>query len=327
MMATPGPLRRTILTAATMITAVSCATPPPDEPPPKLHQIRSAPPTFTPGPEAAAPRAVARIQRLDLPLNVPTGDAWALVNEAAFGAITGGVWNANGLRIGLMSHGQSDKFAEALPRPIATGQSRLFSSNHPMPIHRAARIRGPILVNRTVPPMAALRTLVRSGRLQLLGRLVRGRRNGILFDLIPHHHVPKLTLTPRDSLEKELDGRTFDELRVQVELVPNQILVIGLYRPWPQPTGDRPPETRSDRSPIVLANGRPAVRRPHSTGGTLALQDSPSEQGSPGTEPPPLANDLGRALLTASRYGQPIQTMLLIWAEPRAPIRADEPRP
>lgn len=307
--------------------------PPPDA---KLDEIRSDAEQramrIIP-PQANVPHAVASFQRVDLPLDVPTDAAWSFVDEGAFPALTRGAWNANGLRIGLLQSRNVDKFVKALPPAIGLSRQQLFGGEHPTPVIRTPRLRGDATIDLTVPPMAVHEIAVTGGRLQLLARLVYDDRSTLVLDLVPHHHVPKLTLEPRSALEKELDGRIFEELALRTEIPQNAMLVVGLYRPWPQPDPNQPQEQ------VVPEGGQLAV-----DGNRLQLGGAPAVEGSPDTggpmdeaaignpaldprreemapdpaavEPPPLPNHLGRALFAAQRFNRPLQMLMLITIEP-----------
>lgn len=258
-------------------------------------------------------RGLASFQEIMLPLERPTDEAWKVVDESAFPALTRGVWNQNGLRIGLLSRDKVAEFVKRLPPATGMGQSELMGSEHPTPILRTPRLRGYATIDLTIPPMPVREEEVTGGRLQLLARLTRDHRGALVVDLLPHHHVPKLDFKVRDALEKELDGRIFEELTLRAEVPGNALLVIGLYRPWPVPPAEEAPAPQ----PIVTPEMLP---QPTEGGQVATAQPAPEEKEEvPATAAlpgPPLPNHLGRALLAGMKLGKPQQTVLIIAVEP-----------
>jgi hypothetical protein len=280
-----------LIVAPPLLFAGCAAQPEPAAPPlPRLAEVRGdaeerAREIIPESPDA--PWAMASFQAIDLPLDQPTDDAWALVNEDAFPALTRGVWNANGLRIGVLPRQNLDAFIRALPPASGIERQQLWGSERPTPIRRAPRIRGPVGIDLTIPPASVREEEVVGGRLQLLARLSRGDGSTMALDLVPHHHVPRLTLEVREAAEKELDGRIFNELALRSQLPSHMVLVVGLYRPWPQ------------AEPMSEAEG--------------AAGESPA------VEPPPLPNQLGRAFFASARLGRLVQTILIATIEPITP--------
>ena len=292
---------------------------------PSIQAIKPDPDRL--GPQAGAlpaAKGVAAFQMIELPLHQPVDRAWALVDEGAFPAITRGAWNANGLRIGLLDRSKVRKFVEALPTAFGVRTEQMLGSSHPLPVLQTPRVRGVVTLNLTVPPMAMQKETVTGGRLQLLARMERDGRAGLVLDLLPHHYVPQLSLKPRSPLEKELDGRIFHELGVRAAVPPTHLLVVGLYRPWPR--GEEEDEgaeepLRPGAAPEEVArrieervNESPGTPN-GAAGGRSEGGGASAGEGIMSAEPPPLPDHLGRALL-ATTGSRPQQLLLLISVEP-----------
>src|SRR5690606_13280277 len=209
---------------------------------------------------------------------------------------------------------------------------RLWGSEHPTPIRRTPRLVGSVTVDLTIPPSAVREEEVTGGRLQLLARLTLDPAGRMVIDLIPHHHVPKLTLQPRTALEKELDGRMFNELALRAYIPQGAVLVVGLYRPWPKPEETAEPELPI--APVPPAEpAKPGAPEPGVPGGPAipgvpgapvlgqrVEAAQPTEAApAPTIAPPPLYNNLGRAFFADLRGRQPVQTIMLATVEPLEP--------
>ena len=332
---------RSCAVAALVMMAACSSTPTPDEDLPSMTEVRSDAEEQARRviPKSAdTSRGIASFQKIDLPLDQSVDEAWALVNEGAFPELTRGVWNANGLRVGLLARSDVNEFVRKLPPAQGLNRSQLLGSEHPTPILRTPRLTGQARIDLTVPPMSVREVEVSGGRLQLLARLVHDDRRILVLDLLPHHHVPRLTLEPRSPLEKQLDGRIFNELGLRVEIPSTHMLVVGLYRPWPgSPADEDAGESDQGLSTTGEASEQEAaaMRRLNQVNiqadktGRLRTQSQDESGGGGGeanvdldeqeplsVDPPPLPNHLGRAFFASRRVGQNIQTLMLITIEP-----------
>lgn len=186
-------------------------------------------------------RVVAVIRRADVPRDRPTGKAWGLTNERVALPLRVGAWRGNGLRVGVMPREALDEFGQAMPTPLASSRAVMSQSKHDVAI-----IETPVLspnlrfeVDLTRPPEPARFEAVtggRNSRLRLLARLSpSGEAGAYTLTLTPQHYVPSpFDLIPRDPLEKELDGRVYEALSMRLKVRPDQIVVVGLYWPWPE---------------------------------------------------------------------------------------------
>lgn len=266
-----------------------------DLPPINSLPNRSAPPPRNP--DMPTPRALVYVQRIVLPLDRPTDPAWDTVDEEAFPQVTRSVWNANGLRIGVIGADQLGTFGDRLPAAMSVQNQKLLASEHPTPVRQSPPLAGRINVDLTIPPLAVREERITGGRVQLL---LNVDANNTLY-LTPHHYKPQASLRPRTALEKELDGRVYRELALVAALGRRDVLVVGLHRPWPL-RPDAAPDEPNRKRVATGEDGGPPREDP------LAKYDL--------DHPPPLPDDLGRALFTVPAAGHPSQVLLLITVEP-----------
>ncbi|MFN3168752.1 MAG: hypothetical protein ACE37H_16970 [Phycisphaeraceae bacterium] len=291
------------------------------------------------------------IRQADLPLDQPTDDAWAIINEQVVPSLTRGAWRGNGMRLGLLRRDQLAAYTAAMPRPVAFGELLINQSPHPVPILQTPRLRNDVLfeVDLTRPPMPRQVVDVAGGEnstLRLLAHIETEADGRHTIVLTPIHHVPSpYTLIPRDPLEKELDGRVFSELTVRLTLEPDQIAVVGLYWPWPMQEVLPPAAPRDDEeekggreegdSPLFRPDAGDPAAPPSHIGLTAGERDRGVDErndagrgeragpagGSDDAEPaprrfervaPPLPTSFGSLLFTGTRIRQPVRKVLLI---------------
>ena len=304
----------------------------------------------------AKPKGVyAVIRRADVPLDESTDDAWSIVNEQVVPPVTRGTWRGNGLRIGLLNRDQLDKYSEVMPQPVAFSRQLINKSTYYVPIVETPKLRSDLRfpVDLTRPPRPRLIESIQGGndsKLRLLARIETGPEGQHTLVLTPQHHIPSpLDLIPRDPLEKEMDGRVYEELSLRVTLGKDQIAVVGLHWPWPmgevieEDERNEPSEPNrvslQTSTPILAADpsdpaAPPAHLRPvdDDTVETDPGNGTPGEQDTDDAQPPkpryeriapPLKTTLGSTLLTGTRIRQPVRTVLLITIEePEAELPA-----
>ncbi|MCC6683209.1 MAG: hypothetical protein IT445_20120 [Phycisphaeraceae bacterium] len=260
-----------------------------EEPLPPLRDVRGdvQPPI---NPAMPVGRALVNIQQIALSLEQPTDPAWEAVDEQAFPAVTRSVWNANGLRLGLIQRNRLRDMIEKLPPAASVGNERVLAGDHPVAVRRSPPLAGVVTVDLTIPPMAVQEEQITGGRAQLLLDVNAGQT----LRLSPHHYLPQVSLLPRNVLEKELDGRIYHELALSAGLGPQDVLVLGLYRPWPLLLAD-PMRDEQDEA---------------------ARNDASAKKVYDLSSPPPMVNNLGRALMTLDAANRPLQLILLITIEP-----------
>lgn len=295
----------------------------------------------------AKPKGVyAVIRRADVPLDESSDEAWSIINEQVVPPVTRGMWRGNGLRIGLLQRGQLDQYSEVMPKPVAFSRLLINRSSYPVPIVETPRLRSDLHfeMDLTRPPRPRTVETVRGGdnsTLRLLAKIETEADGRHTLVLTPMQHIPSpLNLIPRDPLEKEMDGRLFDELSLRVTLGKDQIAVVGLHWPWPMgeviDEDEFGESSEADRvslhtsTPVLAADrGDPAAPplhlRPREDVGKDAPRQAPAAQpresddqpAKPRTQriAPPLATSFGSTLLTGTRIRQPVRTVLLITIE------------
>jgi len=281
------------------------------------------------GPVAApaGTRALAVIERIELPLDSETDAAWALVDETeSFPALTRGVWRSNGVRIGLLHVRQREAFSDALPGVMHRARSQLVTAAQLAPVRVAPPQPGVTVVDLTIPPRAPQLDRVRGGRIQLLGRLLDPATDGdpadtpaeLILHLIPHHHKPKVTVRPRTPAEKALDGRVYHELGVRVHVPADRVVVLGLWRPPVEPEETTSPPADPAAPPADTDPPAPDAASPEpgtGTGAATQPADGPDHLATPDDTPPPprpIPHHLGRALFTGQRHHRAMQIILII---------------
>ncbi len=274
-----------------------------------------------------APKAPAVSLTCQLPLNAPTDRAWALTDEDVLPADLRALWNANGLRIGMLREAKWEAFRGALNRqeknaPAHAGvtvQNRAAFAVRPFPepLHRGGALpRGLQLpLDRTLPPLAPKITLMETfagDRLQLLGQAAFLNGKLDTLTLTPHLHRPAPVLVidpekgPPKAWEKEIQGQLISALAAQIRPRAGELIVVGFHRPWAM---ELPPET-------AAGNANPGGPSGEKTAPKTGEKDGPPAD--PGealvlsATPPPLTLTLGRALFTAFRDGTEVQVLLVI---------------
>ena len=296
----------------------------------------------------AKPKGVyAVIRRADVPLDESSDEAWSIINEQIVPPVTRGAWRGNGMRIGLLKRDQLDRYSAVMPKPVAFSRQLLNRSAYPVPIVETPRLRSDLRfeMDLTQPPRPHNVENVQGGdssTLRLMAQIETEKDGRHTLVLTPMHHVPSpLNLIPRNPLEKELDGRIYDELALRVTLDKDQIAVVGLHWPWPIGEAieeDRPDEaTQVDQlllsrttSPTRVNPNDPAAPPAHLQpidGAVDKIEpnipqpadplDLDNELAQPRYEriAPPLATSFGSTLFTGTRIRQPVRTVLLITIE------------
>ncbi len=313
-----------LLWMAAFLLLAACGSPPPPPDLPRLAEIRS---NSTPPPPPAiddaatrldlAGRVLLNVTRFDLPLDQPLNGLWDVVDEDAIAPLARGVWNRNGLRIGVLSTAQLDAFNGQLPAGFAEQTTQMIASSHLVPVRSSPRLRESVRVDLTIPPLAVRETFANRGRLRLLLGADVSDDRPTLLRLVPQQYVPRSTLLPRNPLEKELDGRVFEDLAVRIAAQPTRLVVVGLYWPWAPAVdpNDANPFRTPPPSPPLSGDGEPADDTEAAEASETvepADEAAADPESEPLLEPPPLLNHLGRALFTGVRFNQRFQMLLVI---------------
>ncbi|MEM9345247.1 MAG: hypothetical protein AAGB26_01390 [Planctomycetota bacterium] len=300
------------------------------------------------GPER--PKTVyAVIRRADVPLDESTDDAWSIINEQLVPPLTRGIWRGNGLRIGLLPRNQLDAYSEAMPQPVAFSRILINKSSYPVSILETPRLRSDLRfeIDLTRPPRPRAVETIRGGdnsTLRLLAKIETGVDGRHTLVLTPQHYIPSpLDLIPRDPLEREMDGRVFEELALRVTPGKGQVAVVGLHWPWPigEVLEEDDADSDAEADQLLLSTSidepaadpsDPAAPPRHLTPVEELLErDLPDTAKAPSdasTQPEvndpkpryeriasPLATSFGSKLLTGTRIRQPVRTVLLITIE------------
>jgi hypothetical protein len=305
----------------------------------------------------------AVIRRADVPLDESTDDAWSIINEQVVPPVTRGIWRGNGLRVGLLQRNELDAYSKAMPQPVAFSRVLINRSEHPVAVLTTPRLRSDVRfeMDLTRPPRPRNVEMIQGGEgstLRLLARIETTEDGQHTLVLTPQHHIPSpLNLIPRDPLEKDMDGRLFDELSLRVTLGKDQVAVVGLHWPWPMgevieeedPAGsaeaDRLSLQTSTRVPEQLLAADPndpaappqhlqdfdqaidvdATTEPKPQKPDEQVEDQPAKPRFQRVAPP-LATSFGSKLLTGIRIREPVRTVLLITIEePQAQEPSAEP--
>lgn len=256
----------------------------------------------------------ALIHRVDMPLNVSLEASWAAVDEQVVPTLMHGMWQANGLRIGILHADQAQAFAQALPPILGESRAKLYTAHYPTAIRSTPRVINPVVIDLTAPPRSPTTYRAHDGRLQLLARIGRDESGQAWVELTPHHYKPKADLIPRSPLEKALDGRVFDTLSAMLPLSSDTAIVVGLYRPW----------TESEQATEELLEQTDTTSPPETPPGAESEAEPPTapESNPPADvteQAPPLPNHLGRSLMAGERAGKPTQMLLVISIIEEAP--------
>ena len=266
-------------------------------PPPPLNpegiQIDPAGPedVDVPAPITDSRKVTFRVLRVELPLDRVIEPLWGLVDESVLPEVSRAVWNGNGLRLGVLRPEQRSDFFDVLAPVFGQANSAYTAYDRATPLRRSPPLKATFIADLTRPGSPVELVDMDGGRLQLLASVQPAAAGFTRFALTPHHYRHRFSLTPRDVLEKELDGRVFDELGVDVSLSPEDVLVLGLYRYTPPPLTAEPLEaTETDQAtpPDGPTSGRPAVDLPL---------------------------DFGRGLFTSGRSPDDTQYLLLLRVE------------
>lgn len=299
----------------------------------------------------------AVIRRADVPLDESTDDAWSIINEQLVPPVSRGVWRGNGLRVGLLPREQLDAYSEAMPEPAGFSRTLMSKSAYLAPIIETPKLRSDLRfeIDLTRPPRPRAVEMIQGGEnstLRLMARIETEADGRHTLVLTPQHYIPSpLNLIPRDPLEKELDGRVYDELTLRITPGKDQIVAVGLHWPWPKgevlEEDDESAPSSQPVDQVLLSRSTslptadpsdPAAPPLHLTPLEDGDEQDPTDQSAQadpsGVEPqdteprygrvaPPLATSFGSTLLTGTRIRQPIRTVLLITIEGDEPVPAD----
>lgn len=268
----------------------------------------------------------ALIHRIDLPLDVSLDPSWLAVDESIVPLRTHGMWQANGLRIGILSAEQAPDFADTLPSILGESRAKLIGSPHPSPVRSTPRLIQSVAIDLTDPPKSPEVFRAHGGRLQLLAKITRDETGQAYLELTPHHYKRKADLVPRSPLEKQLDGQVFTPLTAHLPLTPNTAVIVGLHRPWPEPKDSADPTPDQQDTPIEDASAQTSTVKTGQDPAPDSAETTPITENETATDeqaseevthndqpqPPAIPNHLGKSLMTGKRAGKTTQVLIVI---------------
>ncbi|MBB6428583.1 hypothetical protein [Algisphaera agarilytica] len=267
-------------------------------------------------------------RRVSLPLGTSTEDAWLLANEGVLDDLARAVWNANGLRVGVLPAPRGPEFAKTLADTIDQRDTQILSYSFLEDVRESPPLRAEFFADLTVPPRPVTLEYFTKGRLRMLMSSQPLGNGSTRVTLTPQHYLRKTTLLPQTPQERELDGRVFDELSVEIDVASNQILLLGFYQPPPpvvegegesEPSDDAPEPTGESNEPTATPESlpRPADDLGESTISIDQPEAQPPVEAETQTETteeevdeiPPL--NLGRGLFTTGIKDDDLQMLFL----------------
>ncbi len=275
---------------------------------PTLEEIRSA---HQPDPaeikaRKTGPIPYIMIRRIDFSLESPVDEIWEMIDESSFPPHSRELWNANGFRCGLIAHNELASLSGSIPGNKKVTGIQMSASPHLAPALRSPPLRRPVTVISSIAEPADETITLSDDRIQLLARLANADHGRFVIDLVPHHHVPVATMLPRHPLEKQLDGLILFDLAVRLEISSHESVVIGLN---PEQTHQEQPDTAEED---VQKSGESGDTTPtNESAGPVASEPETQDR----IMPPRTDNHLARQLLTAMKYGRPIQSLVIISAD------------
>ena len=258
----------------------------------------------------------ALIHRIDLPLEVSLEACWTAVNESDVPLLKRGMWQINGLRIGVLKAENASTFAQGLPKIHGESRAKLLGSPYPSPVRSTPRLIQPVMIDLTDPPKNPKVLTLRGGKLQLLAKITRDENGQAFLELTPHHYKPKADLVPRNPLEKQLDGQVFTELTTRLPLTRNTAVVVGLYRPWLEPVDLRAPQGQTEPAAAqestteAQASGNSTEAEPSDESESEEVSTDDDETAE--SQQPEIPNHLGKALMAGRRAGRDTQVIMVI---------------
>ena len=310
--------------------------PPDPKPTVRLLLERFGPENQPPPPEPVPdPQAIYVVERKVLPLNISMEPAWSYVDESVISPSHRTLLNHNGIRVGLLPMSRLSDFDKAAVRHIVLSRYKAIGSMRANQLIRRPLGNRGAVVELTLPPDVPQSYTARNGAVQLLHQAVRSPQGGVSLRLLPHHHLVQTSVQLRNHLDTEFDGRPFQELAVTLNPTPGDLVVVGLYWPWPLRPQTPPiateeviPDDAPTQSPVQDVESYHNVPEPAPTPAPPAAPELP-----PYEKPAHLPPSLGAALFTGQQVGRPAQILYLIRVVPagasqRGPTRsADDATP
>ncbi|MFA9478273.1 hypothetical protein ACERK3_08190 [Phycisphaerales bacterium AB-hyl4] len=286
---------------------------------PRLGEMRSQvtpmqpPEVDEPGPER---RAMATIQQVELPLYTNLDECWPMTSEGVLGDHARAVWNANGMRVGMTSMAEAERFFEPLPYVLNVRDARLISGAYPSALRTSPTIGEPVRMDLSGVAGGDEQVLeLDRGRMRLLIGMEPNAVGGVTVTLLPHQQVRRFTLSPRGPQEVEMDGRLFEELAVSFDMNQDDVLVLGLYWPWPDEEDDSAREGEAGEEAVDGEGGEAVVMMDAAEGGEAWEPEADTGEEAE-ADGPALPAHFGRALFANRRAGTLVQNVVLVHVSP-----------
>jgi hypothetical protein len=304
---TVAAIANTIAATCLLLITTACTPPHPTHPPlPTIDAVRP-PVTSSPagsGHPQSQLAAALRVVRLTLPLDADTEAAWALTDPTPLNPTATEAWRDNGIHVALLKHDQLDRFLVELPGLNSNPPTQWITLNAeptPLPV-------SPVITRRTTltitHPASQTETIqLTSGRLRLIAELIAISSKEAVVEWTPQAHEPRVTVQPRQPQEKALDGRVIDSLALRTPLPPDHWVVMGLFTPAAAP----PTPAATVQPPTTQP-----VMQPTTTDPAMPPDSPPTTQPTLPKPAPSLPDHLGKHMFTATRFGRPVQTILMI---------------
>ena len=248
--------------------------------------------------------------RFILPLREPIDQAWSLVGTDGLDPSIVEAWRVNGMRIGLLARNQWETFVDSLPRALHTQMDRIHAADQAIPILASRVLTETVELELPwIGDAVKVETIIK-GRCQLLVQ-VRNTQLGLVAQLTPHHYLQRVTLEPRSAVDKNLEGRAFDEMSITAPFADRDLVVVTVDLPSIEsatdPPANEPPQ--ADPAPPSAPDASVQTESPP-TPQPAADASHASESPRDGFIQPP--NHFGRWLLTASRNRKPVRMVVVM---------------
>lgn len=276
----------------------------------KVSDLRSAVTSASTAPSDRAP-PMAIVEQLDLPINESIDEAWRLTSDEGLDPHLVAAWHINGIRAGTIALDRYLDFVSVLPARRGMLVTSVITNDEFIPLGFSPPTEQPLTLAYVLPDEDETQPRTRvatPGPFRFLLRLSAWTPPqagaGLRVDLVPHHHVPRISLKIRDGLETQRDGWAPAELTLVARLTEERLLVLAPSR---SPQAPRPAPAERAR----LAASQPASTQP--AGGAAITDDGFVEH-----------PRLGDLILRSRRTGRPVQVVAIMGLLPRA---ATQPAP
>ena len=261
------------------------------------------------------------VDRLYLPVTGDLSQAWQHTSQKGLPASAIKQWASNGMRIGIANPAALSKILKNLPkhkRPSRMDHLRMNLSlaDSTTSIELAPVVPRSIKVQWHDTLGDEDHTLnLPPGRMQFLVDASK-QKQGYSVELTPHYHWVKQALTPISPKDRLRAGRIFDSMTLNVELGPDDYLLVAIqppalkHKPKPEPASE--PASAPGREPD---NNAPPTSPTAPSAPTNTTQPAPPETFTPFGDENKLKQPnlrLGDLMLKASRMSKPIQILMIV---------------